>query len=145
MWAYLAEGGVYRTSDRGLHWTKVFDGHIPFMAAIDTGSGTELLGIEPFTGFARSSDEDRTWQVISQREAFPTFSLAATPDGRTVLLGTANGLMRSDDGGASWSTVPFPGSPFAIAVSPDGRTIALITKWTDFYRSDDGGPTWPGP
>jgi photosystem II stability/assembly factor-like uncharacterized protein len=115
------------------------------MAAVETGSRTELLGIEPLTGFARSTDEGGTWQSISQPEAFPVFSLAATPDGRTVLLGTANALLRSDDGGATWSQIPFPDSPFAIAVSPDGRTIALVTKSTEFFRSEDGGRTWPGP
>jgi len=33
----------------------------------------------------------------------------------------------------------------AIAVTAGGGTIALVTRSTEFYRSDDGGRTWPGP
>ena len=145
MWAYLAEGGVYETVNSGTHWTKVYDGHIPFMTAVDTDAGVELLGIEPFTRFVRSADGGRSWRAISEPEAYPTNSIAATPDGRIVVLGTANALLRSEDGGASWAQIPFPGSPFAIALASHGRTIALVTQSTDFYRSEDGGRTWPGP
>lgn len=38
-----------------------------------------------------------------------------------------------------------PSPAFAIALSDDGRTMAVMTRATDFYRSDDGGRTWPGP
>lgn len=145
MWAYLAEGGVYESTDAGTHWTKVYDGHIPFMAATTDGSSTELVGIEPFSGFARSADGGRTWTPVSQPEAFPTNSIAATIDGRVIALGMSDGLLRSDDGGASWTSIGLPGPAFAIALSEDGRTIAVVTQTTDVYRSDDGGRTWPGP
>ena len=145
MWAYLAEGGVYETANGGTHWTKVYDGHIPFMTAVDSGAGVELLGIEPFNGFVRSADGGRSWRAISEPEAYPTNSIATTPDGRIVVLGTAKALLRSEDGGRSWAQIPFPGSPFAVALSADGETIALVTQSTDFYRSEDGGRTWPGP
>lgn len=37
------------------------------------------------------------------------------------------------------------GAPFAVAVTVGGRTIALVTRMTDYFRSDDGGRTWRGP
>ena len=145
MWAYLAEGGVYESTDGGNFWTKVYDGHIPFMTATTDGSSTTLVGIEPFSGFARSVDGGRRWTAVSQPEAFPTYSIAATTDGRVVALGTSDGLLRSDDGGATWRTIKLPSPGFAIALSDDGRTMAVVTGSTDVYRSDDGGATWPGP
>jgi photosystem II stability/assembly factor-like uncharacterized protein len=145
MWAYLAEGGVYETTGGGTRWTKVYDGHIPFMTAVQDAGGVALLGIEPFSGFARSGDGGRTWQALSQPEAYPTFGLAATPDGKIVVLGASDALLWSEDGGRSWSTIPLPDTPFAIAMSSDGQTIAVVTKSTDLYRSEDGGRTWPGP
>jgi len=145
MWAYLAEGGVYESADGGTHWTKVYDGHIPFLAATNDGSSVGLVGIEPFQGFARSTDGSRTWSPVSQPDAFPTYSIAATPDGRVVALGVSDGLLRSEDGGATWTKIALGGPAFAIALSDDGRTIAVVTRTTDFYRSDDGGQTWPGP
>lgn len=33
----------------------------------------------------------------------------------------------------------------ATAVSPDGEVVAAVSRDTAFYRSDDGGATWPGP
>jgi len=145
MWAYLAEGGVYESADGGTHWTKVYDGHIPFMAATTDGSSVALVGIEPFQGFARSADGGRTWSAVSQPEAFPTYGIAATQDGRVIALGVSDGLLRSEDGGATWTTINLPGPAFAIALSDDGRTMAVVARTTDVYRSDDGGRTWPGP
>lgn len=145
MWAYLAEGGVYESADGGTHWTKVYDGHIPFLAATSDGASVVLIGIEPFQGFARSVDGGRLWNPVSQPEAFPTFSIAATQDGHIVALGVSAGLLRSEDGGATWTTIELPDPAFAIALSDDGQTIAVVTRSADFYRSDDGGRTWPGP
>jgi photosystem II stability/assembly factor-like uncharacterized protein len=145
MWAYLAEGGVYESADGGSQWTKVYDSHIPFMAATTDGSSVTLVGIEPFQGFARSADGGRTWSPVSQPEAFPTYSIAATKDGRVVALGVSDGLLRSEDGGATWTTIALPGPAFGIALSDDGQTMAVVTRTTDVYRSDDGGRTWPGP
>lgn len=145
MWAYLAEGGVYESTDGGTHWTNVYDGHIPFMTATTDGSSVGLVGIDPFRGFARSADGGRTWSAVSQPEAFPTYSIAATADGRVVALGVSDGLLRSEDGGATWTTIALPGPVFAIALSDDGRTMAAVTRTTDMYRSDDGGRTWTGP
>lgn len=145
MWAYLAEGGVFESTNGGTHWTKVYDGHIPFIAATTDGSSVALVGIEPFQGFARSADGGRTWSPVSRPQAFPTFSINATQDGRVVTLGVSDGLIRSEDGGATWATIALPGPAFAIALSNDGRTMAVVTRTTDFYRSSDGGRTWPGP
>ncbi len=145
MWAYLAEGGVYESADGGSHWTKVYDGHIPFMAATTDRSSVALVGVEPFQGFARSADGGRTWSPVSQPEAFPTYSIAATQDGRVVALGVSDGLLRSEDSGATWTTIKLPEPAFAIALSDDGQTMAVVTRTTDVYRSDDGGRTWPGP
>lgn len=145
MWAYLAEGGVYESTDGGAHWTRVFDGHIPFMAATIEGTEVALVGIEPFSGFVRSTDGGRAWSTISRPEAFPTYTIAATPDGQVIALGESSGLLRSEDGGATWSAIKLPGPAFAIALSDDGRTMAVVTSSTDFYRSGDAGRTWPGP
>lgn len=145
LWAYLAEGGVYESTDGGARWAKVYDGHIPFIAATTDGSSTSLIGIEPLTGFARSLDGGRTWSPVSQPAAFPTFSMAATPDGDVVALGTSAGLLRSDDGGSTWRTIALPDPAFAIALSDDGQAMAVVTSTTEVYRSNDGGASWAGP
>ncbi|MBA2701219.1 MAG: hypothetical protein H0U58_05880 [Chloroflexi bacterium] len=106
---------------------------------------TELLGLDPFSGVVRSTDGGRTWTVVSAPPAAPVVSIAATPDGGVVLLGAGDGLYRSDDRGASWRRILSVPLPLAVAVTSDAKVVAVVSRQTDFYRSDDGGGTWPGP
>jgi photosystem II stability/assembly factor-like uncharacterized protein len=145
MWAYLAMGGVYESTDGGERWRLVFDGHVPFLAAVTADGATALLGLDPFTGLVKSTDGGTTWGAVSTPPTTPVVSIAATPDGRVVLLGGGDGLYRSDNGGSAWTRVLPVELPLAVAVTLDGRVIATVTRTKDFYRSDDGGATWPGP
>jgi len=145
MWAYLAIGGLWESRDAGASWEIVYQGHLPQLMAVSTQDGTELRGLDPFSGIVASSDAGRTWSVRSAPPSAPVVSLTATPDGRIMLLGAGDGLYRSDDGGKTWSGPILRQMPFAMSTSPDGGVIAVVTSSTDFYRSDDGGRTWPGP
>lgn len=145
MWAYLAEGGVYESSDTGLSWTKVNDGHVVNLTAIRRDGRDALLGIESFRGLVQSDDGGRTWATLGTPPVAPVTSAAATADGRVVVLGGTDGLYRSDDGGLSWRQVLKAGVVLAAAVSDDGSILAAVDRDTLFYRSGDGGVSWPGP
>jgi photosystem II stability/assembly factor-like uncharacterized protein len=55
----------------------------------------------------------------------------------------ANGLWRSEDGGATWSRLDFPGaSVSAVTVSPVDGAVYAGTEPSALYRSDDGGDSW---
>ncbi len=143
MWAYLAEGGVYESTDNGRHWQKVNDDHVLHLTAVLANGRDSLLGIHPFSGTVRSDDGGRTWTKLSDPPLAPVTALAATPTGEVLLVGGPRGLYRSEDGGRSWQQVLDAGTVLAAAVSDDGRTIAAVTQTTDLYRSDDGGRSWP--
>lgn len=145
MWAYLATGGVYESGDGGSHWQQVYQGHIPFLFAYRTPVGTSLIGIDPGSGVVTSGDGGRAWTSDGYPPDAPVYSLSATTDGRTVLLGGPHGLFRSDDGGHRWRPTALMDPPFAMAVSDDGKSVAAVSRATDFYRSSDGGLSWPGP
>ena len=68
-----------------------------------------------------------------------------TPDGQVVYAGSPDSLYRSADGGKSWNATLYKGSAFAIATSADGAIVAVVSRETEFFRSPDGGTTWPGP
>ncbi len=144
MWAYLATGGLWESVDAGRAWERVQEESILFPVAAAAPSGTRLFGLRT-EGLASSDDGGRTWRNVATPELYPIASLAVTSDGSVLVAGGPDGLARSDDGGASWSKLPFEGQPFAVAVTAGGRTIALVTRATEFFRSDDGGRTWPGP
>lgn len=144
MWAYLATGGLWESTDSGAHWFEVRSDNVVFPAAVRDAAGTRLLGVDA-TGLVSSTDGGRTWTTLGQPPTYPMTSLAATPDGRTVYAGAPDGLFRSDDGGRSWSPTAYHGSVFAVATTPDGQTVALVSQETEFFRSPDRGATWPAP
>jgi len=144
MWAYLATGGLWESTDHGAHWARVRQDNILFPLAVGGGAETRLLGVDA-TGLAASDDGGRTWGPLSTPETYPMTALAATADGRIVYAGSPDALYRSEDGGGTWSKTGYLGSAFAIATTPGGRTVAVVSRETEFFRSDDGGATWPGP
>lgn len=144
MWAYLATGGLWESTDGGLAWERVQEQNILFPVATRSPAGARLFGVSA-EGLGSSADGGRTWRRVATPELYPIASLSATADGSVLVAGGPGGLARSDDGGASWSMLPFEGQALAIAVAAGGRTIGVVTRSTDFFRSDDGGRTWPGP
>ncbi len=144
MWAYLATGGLWESGDGGLTWEQVQQENVLFPAAVAGPSGTRLFGVTA-SGLASSDDGGRTWTGAASPEIYPIASLAATADGRVLVAGGPGGMARSDDGGASWSKLPFEGQVLVVAVTAGGSTIVVVTRSTEFFRSDDGGRTWPGP
>ena len=144
MWAYLATGGLWQSTDFGSHWTRVDQDNIIYPVAIRAGATTTLLGVDA-SGLVTSADGGRTWTSLGAPPTYPLTSLAATPDGRVLLAGSPDGLYRSSDGGRTWAKTGYVGSAFAVAVSADGATVALVSKEAEFFRSQDGGGSWPGP
>ncbi len=144
MWAALATGGLWASSDFGAHWTQVRQDNVLSPLAVRMGATTRLLGVDA-TGLVSSDDGGRSWSGLATPPTYPMTGLAATPDGQVVYAGSPEGLYRSADGGESWSATAYKGSAFAIATSADGAIVAVVSKETDFFRSPDGGATWPGP
>ena len=144
MWAYLAIGGLWESADFGAHWVQVRADNVIFPLAVRDGSTTRLLGVDG-TGLVTSSDGGRTWSGLGTPPTYPMTSLAATPDARTIYAGAPDGLFRSDDGGRTWTPTQYRGSAFAIATTPDGASVGIVSRETEFFRSDDRGATWPGP
>jgi len=143
MWALLATGGLWESRDGGARWERVSADNILFPVATTDDGRTRLYGVD-VSGLATSIDDGRTWAPLTTPPAYPITSFTATADGGTLLIGSLEGIFRSDDRGGSWRKLPFTGSAFAVAVSAGAREIAVVTKETQFFRSHDGGETWPG-
>jgi photosystem II stability/assembly factor-like uncharacterized protein len=144
MWAYLAIGGLWESTDFGSHWTRVREDNVLFPVAVRADSQTTLIGVD-VSGLVASSDGGRSWQPLTSPPTFPMTAFAASTDGTVLYAGSSNGLFRSGDGGRSWAATAYDGSAFAVATTADGGVVALVSRETEFFRSDDGGATWPGP
>jgi len=144
MWAYLATGGLWESADFGRRWVEVRQDNVLFPLAVRGQAGTRLLGVDQ-SGLVASDDGGATWTSLTTPETFPMTALAATPDGRVIYAGSSKEIFRSQDGGRDWSPTSYRGSAFAIATTPDGLTLGVVSRETEFFRSPDGGATWPGP
>jgi photosystem II stability/assembly factor-like uncharacterized protein len=144
MWAYLATGGLWESKDFGQGWVEVRPDNVLFPLAVRGPAGTRLIGADP-SGLVASDDGGATWTSLSTPETFPLTALAAAADGQVIYAGSPDAIFRSDDGGRSWSPTTYIGSAFAIATTGDGKNLAVVSRETEFFRSPDGGATWPGP
>lgn len=144
MWAAAATGGLWEIRDGGTSWERVQEENVLYPTAITSAAGTRLFGVT-VNGLQRSNDGGRTWQAVTTPALYPIVSLAGTADGAVLLAAGPDGLARSDNGGLSWAKLSFTGSPAAVALTAGGRTVGVVTRSTDFFRSDDGGQSWPGP
>ena len=145
MWAWLASGGIHASEDGGLTWAEVHRGDVINLVAYADAGLDVLLGINPFVGVVRSKDGGRTWTPVGAPPVSPVTTIAATADGRSLVLGGPDGMHLSHDGGQSWRHVLRTDAVLAAAVSDDARVLGAVSEDTTYYRSDDGGATWPGP
>jgi photosystem II stability/assembly factor-like uncharacterized protein len=148
-----ADGGIWRTRDRGAHWTSVSD-DLPIQAmgaiAIDpvdtnvvyAGTGEASFAQRTFDGggMFKSTDGGDTWRAIGE-STLPPFARAADivinpsdprilycaiPDG--VRDSAHEGLWRSVDAGATWTLV-LDGRMTDVVLSPaDPRVLYTVSS-----------------
>lgn len=134
-----AQGGIWKSTDRGASWQSVAEQSLPTLAI----------------------------NIIRFKPGNPAVLYAATgePNGSTSIHGT--GLLRSTDGGDSWQMLPARGDGWNFEYSAvtglafdarDPETMYLTTATivtasaffktppeqpqTGFFRSTDGGQSW---
>jgi photosystem II stability/assembly factor-like uncharacterized protein len=166
--------GVFRSGDAGQTWQEAGSGlthpHVRWLAYHPERSDLEFAGTEPAAVFI-SRDGAKTWrecgEVAALRERFRWF-LPYSPEAgcvrgfavhgeRAYAAAEVGGLLRSDDGGASWALaagsdgVPRFGRPAEGFIHPDVHSVAGHPSSPDlaycptgggFYRSADGGQNW---
>ncbi|MFU8841611.1 MAG: WD40/YVTN/BNR-like repeat-containing protein [Nitriliruptoraceae bacterium] len=116
--------GLVRSDDGGRTWTEVsLLGEADLHALVVTDE--LLFGAEATTGrLLASTDRGQSWQ---ERSRIDLVALAADPDGQLLVGSTSEQVVRSDDGGRTWTSVTMQpavlaatGSGF-VAGAPDGR------------------------
>ena len=127
LWATVAQGGVWESTDRGNNWFVVSDGQngLPMQsvggiawtpAGGDGGTLVVLTGDHAFSndyagmGAYYSTDDGRSWQHASGiPDGGLSFQVAVDPtNAKRLYAATGIGLFRSDDAGRSWENVKLP-------------------------------------
>lgn len=143
-WAFSVGYGLFATTDRGRTWELRQPGNWGALTVFSEAGTTVLVGVGS-GGLARSDDGGATWTPLSQPRG-QIASLAASPDGAVLYAGTTEGLSRSNDGGRTWTSTALQTVGVTVAAYPgDPNVVAVVDDKTRFFRSPDGGASWPAP
>jgi hypothetical protein len=98
--------------------------------------------VPPLLGLIRSSDDGQTWQQIALLGK-ADFHILRTAGSRIYGYdSTHNLLMRSDNGGQSWSESKVPEPLLDLAIDPADRRHLVASGDVALYESKDAGRIW---
>lgn len=146
--------GLYLSADAGQNWQYTYGSashHFLHLAVSGPGSiggrNRVFFAAMGDEGVGRSTDDGLTWR--SSNMGFPpgleVTRVAVRPgQSSTVFVGTAAGVWKTVNAGATWSQVALPDSTITdLAAAPDSRgRIVAGTATGALARSDDTGVTW---
>jgi photosystem II stability/assembly factor-like uncharacterized protein len=137
---YAASSVLYRSADGGETWTGLFGRRLEVVALDPAHPAAIYVGGDQL---ARSTDGGQTWQVTSPAPSLDVKSLAVIPGNPSVLLaGTDIRLLRSDDGGSTWSTRFVNDSVTSVVADPGSPGTAYYADGSGLYKSTDAGKSW---
>lgn len=128
--------GLIESTDAGETWSPLSrEGQTDFHTLTASAAG-----VTGFDGTAVLNTTDgQTWTTLSPPVS--PYSLAASPDGTTVLATSQSGPARSADGGRTWQVVPE--APLLQLTSfADDQTVAGVAPDGNVFLSTDAGVTW---
>ena len=148
--------GLYRSDDGGDSWhLAAFEGLFVVSVAIDPRATGTILAViwdedDPATPTTvrKSTDRGTTWTSSDSLPWTPgRFVFGPRPETLYLLaVGESSyfsPVLRSTDGGATWTVLSAAVGAHDLAVLPSGTLIAATG--TGFARSEDGGTTWTPP
>ena len=134
-------------------WVRTNPGGGGWFITAKAGPDGLILAASDLSGFYRSQDRGRTWDVIGAAQGLRTTHASAIgfhpTDANILLLGTEEGIYRSENKGASVERVLDDGYITDLRLSPAQPAIGYAAwhrAWNvaegEVYRTLDGGRTW---
>jgi hypothetical protein len=155
VYASVATGGLFRSSDAGAHWVSVGEnlptqlvGSVGYTPAdggtlvVVTGDGSFGRSSLEGAGVFRSTDGGRSWQRAAgaPSDAFGFRVAVDASNPRVVYAATGAGLFRSDDAARSFHNVALPTGACA-GKSNRTKSCLLANVVTDVVVQAPGGST----
>lgn len=156
-------GGVWKSTDYGLHWENITDGKIPLGANsigaiavapsdpnviyVGTGEsdprGTMITG----EGIYKSIDAGKTWHYAGLRQTHTTTDIAIDPRDPNVVYASSlghvfkdnpdRGVFKTTDGGKTWSKVLYVDAKTGantVVIDQNNPNVLYATMW-QMYRT----------
>ena len=150
------EGGIYKSTDGGDHWTKLAGGlpHDLFGRANVAISAARperiyaLIEAKPGSGLYRSEDSGATWSLVNGSGAIITRpfyydTLGVDPNNPDVLFIGDEGWFKSTDGGKTMRRAQAPhGDHHDVWINPKNSDYMIQSNDGGANVSLDGGRTW---
>lgn len=126
---YLAaDGGLYRSTDHGATWAPVAAPQPSYRSGILlwTGTGGGTLYTAAGDVVYRSEDKGTTWKATQPAPQSGIVRLVAEPGNPAVMYAIVGGaVLKSFDGGVSWTPSPDPGGYIVVAAHPTKSGLLL--------------------
>lgn len=143
-----ARGLLARSSDGGLHWTRLWDDI--WGASLNTAfspDGEHIVAVGTGGLIMLSKDGGKHWTQSERNLKYYIHEIASTPDRKAVLAVGAQGLiLRSMDAGQSWSKIRSGMKPdvtlFSLIENSRSQQLLACGPMGSFLHSDDNGLTW---
>jgi photosystem II stability/assembly factor-like uncharacterized protein len=142
-------GMAARSSDGGRTWQQVLTGFETSMESLAQLSDGRYIGFGEGGFICASADSGRNWRVVAPSLNLNLRELVALPkDNVLVASGELGSVLRSVDGGQSWTAIPIaypnvntPPELRSLVVADEKTLIAAGAPGT-IVRSADAGRTW---
>ncbi|MBI5076925.1 hypothetical protein HZB94_00900 [Candidatus Falkowbacteria bacterium] len=154
IWVGLSDGTVLQSGNKGLAWKKIgyFGNRVQKIIVDPNDSRIIYFGVLEM-GLWRTTDKGVTWEDLNKAmkdfqgaKVFSDFALG-TSSKNVVVYANKYGLLRSLDGGATWSelkllTLPAGEQIYSVAIDSTNANYIYYSTDTAVYKSVDGGENW---
>jgi photosystem II stability/assembly factor-like uncharacterized protein len=165
---YATNGmGLYRTTNGGARWQLIGPApfrnarcrhcfyltgpYAPVASAIDPSDAQTIYASwtrarKGTSELYKSSDGGTSWRQITTSQPLSFSRLAVTASGVLFALSSRPGILRSTDGGVTWSQPALPGETFyGLTVDYGSGAVYASTGGAAFRTTDDGHSWQPVP
>lgn len=150
------EGGIYKSTDSGEHWTKLAGG-LPDQIfgrsniAVTNANPDRLYAIieaKPGSGLYLSNNAGATWKLVNASASITTrpfyySTIGADPNNADVVWIGDEGWFKSSDAGKHFDHMPIPhGDNHEVWINPKNSLFMIQGDDGGATVSIDGGKTW---
>ena len=168
-YAGSASGGIFKTTDGGIHWEAIFDaqpvssiGSLAIAASdpnvvwAGTGEAWIRSHISVGAGIYKSTDAGKTWKLMGLEKTGRIGHIAIDPKNPDIVLACAlghaygpqpeRGVFRTTDGGKTWERVLFVDKNCGcsdIVMDPNNPRVLFAGMWPfeiHTWGRESGGP-----